>query len=406
MRVMKKVPLSLQIICAMALGMATGAWLGPKAAPLGEIGKLLIQFIKMIATPLLSVTIIHSISTSNVKVRHAGRMVGVALMNSSFALIIALALMNFLHPGEMLKEHLREKISNATVPFDGQKIDFLKTFISYFPSNWFQPFIDNSIITVVILSLFLGAGVRASKNELHPTETAHSFILDSMLEALHKVFERILYYIVKLSPLAVFGVVAKTVGEYGFSPLRGLAFYVLVCLAGLSLQIVFVYQGWLLTWIKIPLKKFWNTVQEAVFFSLGSNSSLATLPITLKTLSRLGCSKESATLGACVGTNLNNDGILLYEAMAALFIAQAHGINLSLGGQIQMSLVSVVAAMGVAGVPEAGFVSLALVLSTVGLPTEMLPLLLTVDWILARARSAVNVLSDISLSLILDRFEK
>jgi Na+/H+-dicarboxylate symporter len=107
-----------------------------------------------------------------------------------------------------------------------------------------------------------------------------------------------------------------------------------------------------------------------------------------------------------VGTNLNNDGILLYEGMAVLFVAQASGIHLPFDQQLLVACLAMVAAMGVAGVPEAGFISVALVLNTVGLPVEILPLLLTVDWIVARMRSATNVLSDMVLSLNLDRWER
>jgi DAACS family dicarboxylate/amino acid:cation (Na+ or H+) symporter len=107
-----------------------------------------------------------------------------------------------------------------------------------------------------------------------------------------------------------------------------------------------------------------------------------------------------------VGTNFNNDGIILYEGMAVLFVAQASGIHVSFGEQLLIAGACLIAAMGVAGVPEAGFVSLALVLNTVKLPLELLPLLLTVDWIIARGRSVVNVLSDMLLSILLAKGEQ
>ena len=132
------------------------------------------------------------------------------------------------------------------------------------------------------------------------------------------------------------------------------------------------------------------------------NSSLATAPLTLEALRKLGVSDSSARLSACVGTNFNNDGIILYEGMAVLFVAQAHGIHLSLTEQLGMAVTCLIAAMGVAGVPEAGFVSLALVLNTANLPIGLLPLLLTVDWVIARGRSVVNVLSDMVLSILVD----
>jgi DAACS family dicarboxylate/amino acid:cation (Na+ or H+) symporter len=121
--------------------------------------------------------------------------------------------------------------------------------------------------------------------------------------------------------------------------------------------------------------------------------------VTLEALDGLRVPKAPSRLGACIGTNFNNDGIILYEAMAVLFVAQASGIDLSLGEQVFAALISLAAAVGVAGVPEAGVVSLSLVLSAVGLPLEMLPLLLTVDWIVARMRSVTNVMSDMTVSI-------
>jgi DAACS family dicarboxylate/amino acid:cation (Na+ or H+) symporter len=167
------------------------------------------------------------------------------------------------------------------------------------------------------------------------------------------------------------------------------------------LHVIVVYQTWLLV-LGRSLSTFWRAAREPLFYALGANSSLATLPVTLKALDRLGVSRGASALGACVGTNLNNDGIILYEGMALLFVAQASGIELSVADQVVAAAVCLVAAMGVAGVPEAGFISLAVVLNTMKLPIELLPLLLTVDWVIARARSATNVLSDMLLSIVVD----
>jgi len=212
----------------------------------------------------------------------------------------------------------------------------------------------------------------------------------------------VLTWITRLIPLAVFGVVCKSVGEYGYAPLRGLGVYVAVGLLGLGLHVLIVYHAWLVLVLRVPLRRFWREAREPVVYALGANSSLATLPVTLRALDRLGVSRGASALGACVGTNLNNDGIILYEGMALLFVAQASGIHLSIGEQVVAAAVCMFAAMGVAGVPEAGFISLALVLNTLHLPVEILPLLLSVDWIIARARSVTNVLSDMLLSLIVD----
>jgi hypothetical protein len=211
----------------------------------------------------------------------------------------------------------------------------------------------------------------------------------------------VLTWVIALIPFAVFGVVARAVGEHSFAPLKGPACTLpsgcWACAARSP-----HYQAWLVIFAKRSLVELWREAKEPVIYAMGANSSLATLPVTLRALDRLGVSKQSSTLGAVVGTNFHNDGIILYEGMAVLFVAQASGIDLSVGQQILAAASCMVAAMGVAGVPEAGFISLALVLNTVGLPIEILPLLLTVDWIIARARSVTNVLSDMMLSILVD----
>jgi Na+/H+-dicarboxylate symporter len=147
--------------------------------------------------------------------------------------------------------------------------------------------------------------------------------------------------------------------------------------------------------------------REALVTGIATNSSLATVPVTLRCLTeRLRVSESSARLSACMATNLNNDGIALYEAMAVLAIAQACGYELGLAQQFAVVLASVLAGIGIAGIPEAGIVMLPVVLASVGLPeaaaAAAVPLVMPVDWLLARARTALNVLSDMVVAIALD----
>ena len=145
---------------------------------------------------------------------------------------------------------------------------------------------------------------------------------------------------------------------------------------------------------------------DAVMTAMSCNSSLATVPVTLRCLERMKVSVQSARLAACVGTNLNNDGVTLYEAMAALFLAQALGYDLPMASQFLIVAASIIAGAGVAGIPEAGLIVLPLVLSAAGLPDHVIaaaiPLIMTVDWLIARARSGVNVMSDMLVAILLD----
>jgi Na+/H+-dicarboxylate symporter len=200
--------------------------------------------------------------------------------------------------------------------------------------------------------------------------------------------------------------VAQVVGKAGLGVFKVLWVFLATMLLGLGLHALGYYP--LVAWLvgrKSP-RRYLGQGADAIVTGLSCNSSLATVPVTLSCLDRMGVSKTSARMAACVGTNLNNDGITLYEAMAAIFVAQAVGAELGLSKQIVIVLQSVVAGAGVAGIPEAGLIVLPLVLGSAGLPEPVivaaLPLIMTVDWIIARVRSGVNVMSDMVVAILLD----
>lgn len=392
-------PLYAQILVGMLLGLLLGPLLGPKALVLGALGKIVVQLIKAAATPLLFFAILQSVLTTEIRGRAALRLLFFATLNACIALAIGLTLSNCLAPGRSLA-NFSVAPSATSASYAGKKIDLLATLEGFVPSNLVTPFSENLVLTIVLLALLFGFGLRRARTEqLLLGASAYRAVQDAITTML-RVFEIVLGWVIRLIPFAVFGVVAKAVGEHGYAPLKGLAVYVLVGVGGLFVHVIVTYQLWLVLFARMPLVKFWKAAREPVTYAIGANSSLATLPVTLRALDKLGIPRSASTLGACVGTNFNNDGIILYEGMAVLFVAQASGIHVTLPEQLLVAAACLVAAMGVAGVPEAGFVSLALVLNTVKLPLELLPLLLTVDWIIARGRSAVNVLSDMLLSIL------
>jgi Na+/H+-dicarboxylate symporter len=395
-----RLPLQVQILIAIAAGLVAGPLLGKQGYPLGELGKLVIQVIKAAATPLLFLTIVSAILKTEVRGRAALRLLFWASLNASLALTLGLVLSNVLRPGLSLSGVHPQKAAAAAAYAD-KKLDLLATLTGFVPSNFVTPFAENLVLSVITLALLLGFGLRRARSEQLALAVHHYRALEEGIETLLRVMEIVLGWVIRLVPLAIFGVVTRSVGEHGYAPLRGLFVYVAVGIGGLMLHVLVTYQVLLVSVARMPLAKFWAAAREPVSYAAGANSSLATLPVTLRALDRLGVPRSASALGACVGTNFNNDGIILYEGMAVLFVAQAAGIQLTLGQQLLAAAVCLIAAMGVAGVPEAGFVSLALVLNTVGLPLELLPLLLTVDWIIARGRSVTNVLSDMLLSILI-----
>lgn len=404
------IPFYVKMIIAMLLGLIVGLIAGNKATPLGQLGSLVIQLIKAVAAPLLFLTIINAILQSDVKMRSVGRMLIIVLVNALGALVIGITLADWIKPGLYLTQRVVHQGLEAAAPAafvpPSSKLDFIEMLQSYIPKSFVHPFFENSVMTLALLALLIGYGLKQVRHSQHSQNKNHFRVIEDLIATLLSLLEVILSWVMIFVPLAVFGVVAKSVGEQGLAPLKGLSIYLLVEMIGFVLHVGLVYQAWLFFYAKMNLREFWKNVRDPVVYAIGANSSLATLPVTLKALDKMGVSKEAATLGACVGTNLNHDGILLYEAMAVFIVAQAYGISMSVEQQVVAAASCVISAMGIAGVPESGFVSLSLVLGTLGLPVEILPLLLAVDWMIGRGRTAVNVLNEITTSVVLDHWEK
>jgi Na+/H+-dicarboxylate symporter len=192
------------------------------------------------------------------------------------------------------------------------------------------------------------------------------------------------------------------VAEKGFAPFVSLAAFIVAVLVALLLQACYyltrVKFG---SWVN-PLK-FLAGGSDAFITAFSTSSSTVTMPITWEVLqAKIGLRESSASLGALVGANFNNDGTALYEAMSALYISQVIGQNLSLGQQLIVVLTSIFASVGAAGIPNAGLVTMTLVFTSVRLPTEYIALLVTVDWFLDRCRTAINVMGDMTVSAVLD----
>jgi Na+/H+-dicarboxylate symporter len=408
-------PMVARILVGIALGVVVGEILGAKAEPLSQIGTVILDMIKGLAGPLLLFAVLDAFLRTRVEAKSAGMMVGISLINATIAIAIGLTISNTIQPGRWFdlagstaSGVAKAEFGKMTRQVDpGRSIDFVKDLVNFLPTSLFKPLVDNAIISIVILAVLGGAALRRVKTkQIELGETGYKAIEDG-IAATYQAIEVILGWAVALVPLAVFGVVARTVGLYGFGAFRGVLVYVAVGVVGLAIQVLVVYQAWLVFVARRPLRWFWSGAKEAIATAIGTGSSLATLPVTLRSLDKMGVSPRSARLAACVGTNLNNDGILLYEAMAVLFVAQVIGVELGFGQQMLVAASCVIAGIGISGVPDAGLISLLIVLKTVKLPEEavntVVPFLLSVDWVLGRCRSTTNVASDMLVAVLLDK---
>ena len=372
-------PLLAQLLVATVAGALAGVLLGARAAWLGQAALVFVDVLKLLATPLVFVAIVDTFVTTRLPLKRALVLLPLSAVNAVVAAAIAIGLAHALP----LRRFIDLPRLRSLAP----------------PASTARHLPSVNLLWVIAAAIAVGLLLRLT------AKTAPSQLLGRAVgTALHGLM-RLVGVVVRVVPLAVFGVMAKVVGGSGLAMFPLLGIFVLLVAAGMVLQ-VFLWYAILLRFVarKSP-RRFFADAADPLVTALGVGSSLATLPVTLRTLEGpMEVSPESARLAAVVGTNLNHDGIVLYEAAAALFVAQVYAVALPLAQQLKVVGLAILAAVGIAGVPEAGLVTLSLVIGGVGLPLAAVPLLLPVDWMLNRLRATTNVVSDLVVANVLDRF--
>ncbi|MDF3068697.1 MAG: dicarboxylate/amino acid:cation symporter [Polyangiaceae bacterium] len=385
---LSRMPLYARILLGMGLGVAAGLVFGPSTKPLDTIAQLVLRLLGALAPALIAVAVIQAIITAEIRGRVALRIGWLLLSNTTVAILIGLGVANLLRPG-----------AGAHLPHPerapGVGTDVVKQLLDNVPDSLLRPFVENRVIGVVLISLAFGIACRRLP------EPKRKVAEDLVGLGFSAVLE-VLSWVIAIVPFAVFGKVASIIGSHGFHPFVALGKFVLAVLLALLAQTAFyLARIRVSSWVR-PLPLLRGT-RDALVLAFSTGSSTMTMPVTYDRLrSRVGLRDQSASLGALVGSNFNNDGTALYEAMAALFIAQLLNVELSLGQQVLVVLTSVVASVGAAGIPEAGLVTMTLVFTAVKLPTEYIALLLTVDWFLDRCRTVINVIGDMTVASVLD----
>lgn len=386
-------PLYLRILGAVILGLVLGVVLGERAAALAVPAKLVLRLLGALAPPLILLAIIQALMRAEIQGKQTLRLFSLLLVNTVVAIVIGLLVANLVRPGAWAGEaHPPAAITKMTAA----PVDPLAQFLDNIPKSIAGPFTDDGkVMGVIFLAVALGVALRRVRH--HEIRT-----VDDLVHVGLSTLIVILYWVIDVVPFAVLGVVASIVGVKGFSAFAALGGFVLAVIIGLAAQ-----TGYYLLRIRLgswasPMAVL-NGVRDALVMAFSTGSSTATMPLTYACLrEKVGLREQSASLGALVGSNFNNDGTALYEAMSALFVSQLLGGSLSLDQQFLIVLTSIAASVGAAGIPEAGLVTMTMVFSAVGLPIDYIAMLLTVDWLLDRCRTAINVMGDVTVSCLLD----
>lgn len=388
----RRTPLYIRILIGFALGLLAGAVLKENAAVLALPAKLVLRVLGALAPPLILFAIVQALMNAPLGGRRTWRLAYLLLTNTLVAIGLGLLVANVVRPGAWANftplPPVAKTATGATDP--------LTQFLDSVPKSIAGPFSDDGkVIGVILIALAFGIALRKYKDhEIRTVAGAVQVGLGSLVSILEAILE--------LLPFAVFGVVASIVGAKGFADFAALGGFVVAVVAALLLQAsYYLLRVRFGSWVRPGALL--RGVRDALVMAFSTASSTATMPVTYACLrDNVKLREQSASMGALVGSNFNNDGTALYEAMSALFVAQLLGMQLTLGQQFTVVLTSVAASVGAAGIPEAGLVTMTLVFKAVGLPTEYIAMLLTVDWFLDRCRTTINVMGDITISCLID----
>ena len=389
-------------------GQFTSDWIAP-------FGAIFFRLLLLVAVPLVLaslVTGIASLSDLSKLSRIGGRTIAIYLATTLIALVIGLTLVNVMQPGRMVPDSVRVTLQESYQSDVATREEMaaaasergpLQPLVDMVPDNIVGAASDNRrMLNIVFVAMLFGVGLM-----LIPPERAAPLL--ALFESLDAVIIKIVELVIIFAPIGVFGLIADTITRVaGDSPadvpqlLGALGFYCLAVLLGLAMQMFVVYPTLLRIFTPITLRQFFPGVVQAQLVAFSTSSSAATLPVTMKTAQKnLGVSEEVASFVLPLGATINMDGTGLYQAVAAVFIAQTLGIPLDLPAQLTIVFMALLASVGTAAVPSAGVVMLVVILEAIGVPAAGVALILGVDRILDMSRTAANVTGDVTVATII-----
>lgn len=370
------------------------------------LGKVFINALTLVVVPLVSSSIITGIArigNDSSFGRLGTKIFAFYLGTSLIAILVGLFCVNLLNPGSMINP---DTIAGTVNVVDVQKYlateesaRFSDILLQIVPSNIIDTFGRGQMLGLIFFSLIFGYC-------LSKVESESGSILKGFWQGLFNAMIQFTHVIMKCLPVGVFFLVAKVFAETGFKSLQSLGVFTLTVLLGLAL-FVFIALPLLLKIIgNVRPGRHFRAMGPALITAFSTSSSSATLPITIECVEkRAGVSNKICSLVIPLGTSINMSGSALYECVAAIFVAQAYGIELTLSTQFIVVLLSLITSIGVAGIPSASLVAIIAILKTIGLPIEGIGLFIAVDRVLDMCRTTVNVFSDSCCAILVAKSE-
>jgi len=383
------------------------------ATHIKPIGDLFIRLLRFLAIPIVIASlIVGAASFKDVKKlgRVGGKTFGIYIITTAIAITIGLGIANIVEPGNMIESESKARLlstfenESASKSLEQLDISIVDFFVNIVPQNPIEAMSTGNMLQIVFFAVIFGF-------TLNLIEKKYSAPVFNFFEGVSKTMIRMVDIFMLIAPIGVFALIAATIADFGVNIVSTLIWYSLAVVFGLLMQTTLVY-GFLVKFIgKMKLSKFYKGMRNAQAIGFSTSSSAATLPITFDCVeNKLGVKKEISGFVLPLGATINMDGTALYQGVAAVFIAQVYGFDLTIADQLTIVLTAVLASIGTAPVPGVGLIMLVMILDAIHVPGEGIALILGVDRVLDMLRTVTNVTGDAAVAVAINstesRFEK
>ena len=391
------------ILVAMVAGIVVGIAMGEQAAIFAPLGKLFIQLIKMLVVPLVGISIISGAASLGSS-RSAGKIGAVSisyiLLTTLVSVVIAIAAALIFKPGEGLgADGVASILSHASAEQGTpSELSFWDTLIGMIPENPVRAFAEGNILQIIVFGLVLGFGIASiEEHKREKVVKGLNYLLEALIWCIGKVM--------LVAPIGVFGLMAEAMGTFGFDVLIKVANLLWVDLAAVFVMGLVVYPLTVSLFSKVSIKEFFKAMIRPQIVAFSTASSMATLPVTMRSCEDMGVSKQVAGFVVPLGATINMTGNAIYYTLVAIFFAQFYGIELGVASYVAIAVTASLGSIGQAGVPGPTLMVVA-VLVAAGIPIEGLPLLYALDRVFDMIRTVLNITGDAACAVVTDRFSK
>lgn len=349
------------------------------------LGNGFIRLMQMLVVPLVFCSLVcgsMAIGDTRTLGKVGIKTIGFYICTTAMAICVALAVASVINPGAGMNMPVEETQESAVAG-----VDFAETLLNMIPKNIFSSLADGDMLPVIVFALFVGIMLAKLGNKVSTVSNFFSQFNDVMMEMTMSIM--------KVAPAGVFCLIARTFAGIGFDAFLPMLKYMFCVMLALALQCFGIYQLLLFLFTRLNPIRFVKKFFPVMAFAFSTSTSNATIPMSIDTLhKKMGVSKKISSFTIPLGATINMDGTSIMQGVAVIFIAQAYGIELTAASIATVIATATIASIGTAGVPSVGLVTLAMVLSSVGLPTEGIALIMGIDRILDMLRTAVNITGD------------